>query len=405
MYGDNNDDERSDNNGQRESSLERQLEHQRRNCDENPESQYNDNQGIKYVIAFQPNPPPLKSGEKRRRNARTEIIKCVTYIHEDSSMAEVIKASFLAVGRNPESLKFKVVGQELRTTAFSIKYSIPGRSPLKDMQLSTTAHFDELLKEAVKKGSPEVKLEITEDPSNVSANAPANTNTAANTGESDDELALGSKTKKRKLTEEEESIAETITQLKAIYACSDKRCNSPICFLGNATGQHIQLTPIHLSTWASAMLAKVEDVDLQNPPPDKMFHPLEGQDDIDDIGLLARRCNQSNKPVAATTQITVVPDYSGLATLLQSIQNPHPATPIQHRSAAPSPVKPAHMTFEMFCQATNILHLFLKLEVLEIEGPHLLDFVTDTDLDKYLSVGQRAALRYAHAQWKKGLVR
>jgi hypothetical protein len=127
------------------------------------ESQYNDNQGIKYVIAFQPNPPPLKSGEKRRRNARTAIIKCVTYIHEDSSMAKVIEASFLAVGRNPESLKFKVVGQELRTTAFSIKYSIPGRSPLKDMQLSTTAHFYELLKEAVKKGSPEVKLEITED--------------------------------------------------------------------------------------------------------------------------------------------------------------------------------------------------------------------------------------------------
>jgi hypothetical protein len=63
-------------------------------------------------------------------------------------------------------------------------------------------------------------------------------------------------------------------------------------------------------------LAKVEDMDLQNPPTDKMFHPLEGQDNIDDISLLARRRNQLNKPVAATTQITVVPDYGGLATLL-----------------------------------------------------------------------------------------
>jgi hypothetical protein len=60
-------------------------------------------------------------------------------------------------------LKFEVVGEELCTTTFSIQYSIPGCSPLKDMQLSTTVHFDELLKEAVKKGSPEVKLEITED--------------------------------------------------------------------------------------------------------------------------------------------------------------------------------------------------------------------------------------------------
>ncbi|KAJ7350838.1 hypothetical protein DFH08DRAFT_806815 [Mycena albidolilacea] len=188
------------------------------------------NQGIKYVVAFQPNPPPLKSSKKCWWNARTEIIKCVTYIHEDSSLAKVIEVSFLTVGRNPESLKFKVVGQELCTTTFSIKYSIPGHSPLKNMQLLTTVHFDELLKEAVK-GSAE--------PSNVSANAPVNTNTTANTGESDNELALGSKTKKHKLTEEEESIAETITQLKATYACSDKQCDSPICFLGNVTGQHI----------------------------------------------------------------------------------------------------------------------------------------------------------------------
>ncbi|KAJ7358272.1 hypothetical protein DFH08DRAFT_802109 [Mycena albidolilacea] len=182
-------------------------------------------------------------------NAPTKIIKCVTYIHEDSSLAEVIKASFLAVGHNPKSLKFKVVGQELCTTAFSIKYSIPGRSPLKDMQLSMTVHFDELLKEAVKKGSPEVKLEMTEDPSNVSANVPANTNTAANTGKSDDELALGSKTKNSRRK-------KNLLQ-KNHYPGSDKRCNLPICFLGNATGQHIQLTPIHLSTWASAILANI----------------------------------------------------------------------------------------------------------------------------------------------------
>jgi hypothetical protein len=47
--------------------------------------------------------------------------------------------------------------------AFTIKYSIPGRSALKDMQLTTMGHYDELNKKAVKKGSPEVKLEITKD--------------------------------------------------------------------------------------------------------------------------------------------------------------------------------------------------------------------------------------------------
>ncbi|KAJ7820391.1 hypothetical protein B0H14DRAFT_3735691 [Mycena olivaceomarginata] len=351
-----------------------------------PVSEYNDGQGIKYVVTFHPTLPPLKASEKRRRNARAEAIKSSTYVHEKFSLAE------------------------LRTTAFTIKYSIPGRSALKDMQLTTTGHYDELSKEAVKKGSPEVKLEITEDPKNVST-VPANTNSQANDGQSEDELALGPQQKKRKLTGEEEEIAETIVQLKATYMCADKRCSSPTCFLGNPTGQHVRLTPMHLRTWASAILAKHEDVDLQTPPTDKMFYPLEGHDDTDDISLLARRRNQSNKAPAATTNITVNPDYNGLVNLFQSIQNPRPATSVHYRAPAhppshpPSPVKPAALTFEAFCEAAGIPHLIPKLVILEIDGPHLLEFIGDTDLDKYLSVGQRASLRYAQLQWKKGLVR
>ncbi|KAJ7872469.1 hypothetical protein B0H14DRAFT_3564642 [Mycena olivaceomarginata] len=363
---------------------------------ENRLSEYNDGQGIKYVITFHPTLPPLKASEKRRRNAHAEAIKSSTYVHEKFSLAEVIEACILAIGRDPQLLQFKVVGTQLRTTAFMIKYSIPGRSALKDMQLTTTGHYDELNKEAVKKGSPEVKLEITED---------------ANDGQSEDELALGPQQKKRKLTGEEEEIAETIVQLKATYMCADKRCSSPTCFLGNPTGQHVRLTPMHLSTWASAILAKHEDVDLQTPLTDKMFYPLEGHNDIDNISLLARRRNQSNKAPTATTNITVNPDYNGLVNLFQSIQNPGPATPVHYRAPAhppshpPSPVKPAALTFEAFCEAAGIPHLIPKLVILEIDGLHLLEFIGDTDLDKYLLVGQRASLRYAQLQWKKGLVR
>ncbi|KAJ7698478.1 hypothetical protein B0H14DRAFT_3528856 [Mycena olivaceomarginata] len=356
-----------------------------------PVSEYNEGQGIKYVVTFHPTLPPPKASEKRRRNARAEAIKSSTYVHEKLSLAEVIEACILAIGRDPQLLQFKVVGTQLRTTAFTIKYSIPGRSALKDMQLTTTTHYDELSKEAVKKGSPEVKLEITEDPKNVST-VPATTNSQANDGQSEDELALGPQQKKRKLTGEEEEIAETIVQLKA-HTC------------------HIWLTPMHLSTWASAILAKHEDVNLQTPPTDKMFYPLEGHDDADDISLLARRRNQSNKVPASTTNITVNPDYDGLVNLFQSIQNPRPATPVHYRARAhppshpSSPVKPAALTFEVFCKAAGIPHLIPKLVILEIDGPHLLEFIGDTDLDKYLSVGQRASLRYAQSQWKKGLVR
>ncbi|KAJ7883888.1 hypothetical protein B0H14DRAFT_3746151 [Mycena olivaceomarginata] len=372
-----------------------------------PVSEYNEGQGIKYVVTFHPTLPPLKASEKRRRNARAEAIKSSTYVHEKLSLAEVIEACILAIGRDPQLLQFKVVGTQLRTTAFTIKYSIPGRSALKDMQLTTTGHYDELSKEAVKKGSPEVKLEITEDPKNVST-VPANTNSQTNDGQSEDELALGPQQKKRKLTGEEEEIAETVVQLKATYMCADKRCSSPTCFLGNPTGQHVRLTPMHLSTWA---LRSTKTSTCRPPPTDKMFYPLEGHDDADDISLLARRRNQSNKAPVATTNITVNPDYNGLVNLFQSIQNPRPTTPVHYRAPAhppshpPSPVKPAALTFEAFCEAAGIPHLIPKLVVLEIDGPHLLEFIGDTDLDKYLSVGQRASLRYAQLQWKKGLVR
>ncbi|KAJ7756010.1 hypothetical protein B0H14DRAFT_3512289 [Mycena olivaceomarginata] len=364
-----------------------------------PVSEYNEGQGIKYVITFHPTLPPPKASEKCRRNVRAEAIKSSTYVHEKLLLAEVIEACILAIGRDPQLLQFKVVGTQLCTTAFTIKYSIPGRSALKDMQLTTTTHYDELSKEAVKKGSPEVKLEITEDPKNVST-VPATTNSQANDGQSEDELALGPQQKKHKLTDEEEEIAETI---------------------------HIRLTTMHLSTWAIShrtwfqiittliiimfQLAKHEDVDLQTPPTDKMFYPLEGHDDADDISLLARCRNQSNKVPASTTNITVNPDYDGLINLFQSIQNPRPATPVHYCARAhppshpSSPVKPAALTFEAFCEAAGIPHLIPKLVVLEIDGPHLLEFIGDTDLDKYLSVGQRASLRYAQSQWKKGLVR
>ncbi|KAJ7724694.1 hypothetical protein B0H14DRAFT_3621250 [Mycena olivaceomarginata] len=324
------------------------------------------------LLLFTQLSPPLKASEKCRRNAHAEAIKSSTYVHEKFSLAEVIEACILAIGRDPQLLQFKVVGTQLRTTAFMIKYSIPGRSALKDMQLTTTGHYDKLNKEAVKKGSPEVKLEITED---------------ANDGQSEDELALGPQQKKRKLTGEEEEIAETIVQLKATYMCADKRCSLPTCFLGNPTGQHVRLTPMHLSTWASAILAKHEDVDLQTPP--------------DRQNVLSPEVKQGAKRLPPISQL--------IQTTMVSTRGP--ATPVHYRAPAhppshpPSPVKPAALTFEAFCEAAGIPHLIPKLVILEIDGLHLLEFIGDTDLDKYLLVGQRASLRYAQLQWKKGLVR
>lgn len=178
-------DDRDDGGMRHDSSIERELEqyNNHRERDDNPghiispslavmaehfhriASEYNDGKGIKYVITFQPILPPVKAGEKRRRNARAEKLKSTTFVHEGASIADVLEAAIIAVGRDPQSLKYKVVARELRTTAFSVKYSIPGRSPLKNMQLTSVDHYDELIGEATKKGNPDVILEITESAS------------------------------------------------------------------------------------------------------------------------------------------------------------------------------------------------------------------------------------------------
>lgn len=62
------------------------------------------------------------------------------------------------------------------------------------------------------------------------------------------------------------------------------------------------------------------------------------------------------------------------------------------------------MSFANFCAAAELPEIPAKLEVLEIRGLHLLKFIENSVLDKYLKVGERAALRYAESQWVIGLI-
>ncbi|KAJ6630940.1 hypothetical protein B0H10DRAFT_1773239 [Mycena sp. CBHHK59/15] len=159
-------------------------------------------------------------------------------------------------------MKFKIVSGNLRSTHFSVKWTV-NRSVCKDMQLMMERHYDDLIEEATQKAKPEVKLQIDETEAD---------DASADRDGDDDEEAAG-KSKKRKvcqspgqissvsccdnrlqLSAEEEQMAETIVQLRSTHTCSDRSCTSQYCFLGNETGQHIRLTPIHFSTWAAAIV-------------------------------------------------------------------------------------------------------------------------------------------------------
>ncbi|KAJ7759078.1 hypothetical protein B0H16DRAFT_1313683, partial [Mycena metata] len=211
-------------------------------------SEHNDGKGVKCVITFKPTLPPPAIGEKRRSNARADIVKCSTHFHENSSLSELFDAAITAIGAEARFLKFKIVAKALRTSSFTAKYSVPGRSALKDMMLNTEDHFTEMIDEVITKPKAEVKLEIVESPDNRASE------TAVGGGEGEKETD-SRKGKKRQLPPEEETMAETIMQLKTAHHCSDRSCTSWTCFVGNPSATHIRLTPLHLQTWAAALVS------------------------------------------------------------------------------------------------------------------------------------------------------
>ncbi|KAJ7684895.1 hypothetical protein DFH06DRAFT_1313273 [Mycena polygramma] len=227
-----------------------------------PDSEYNEHQGIKYMVAFQLTHPLLAPNESHRKNKKLpSTINSVAYIREGVSFDEMLEQAIRSIGTSCDSQQFC--------------YKI----------LMSEKHYDELKKEA--SWCP------------VAA-------------------------KKRKLTSEEEEIAETIIRLKTVHQCSDRSCLSPFCFVGNPTAKHVRLTPIHLSTWGAAILAKIPNVDINTPLPpeeEKMFWSLNSAtDDVDDIALLTtRRQNTSNKSHLSALTITVNNDFMGLAALFQPL--------------------------------------------------------------------------------------
>lgn len=227
-------------------------------------------------------------------------------------------------------------------------------------------------------------------------------------------------------------MAELVIQIQQANRCADRACTSTYCFIGNASARHVRLTPMLFNLWAAAIVrlfrylflhitdgqlvyqvAKKPDVTITTPPPPedaKAFWPLDQQnDDMDDIAMLAaRRRNASNKP---SSSVTINNDFSGLATLLQPFlastsREARPSTPgprpMQLFPLA-SPAKPAQMTITEFCAAFKLSDALLqRLLPLEFDGPHVLAFVENEILDQHLLLTQRASLRFAESEWKKG---
>ncbi|KAJ7060000.1 hypothetical protein C8F01DRAFT_1143687 [Mycena amicta] len=378
---------RSDDEQQQEEQEEQQQQEEEE--EERPVSIYNDCQGIKYTVNFQP--LPIRTSKGRMKKAAT--LGRTLFVHEDEHFAKVLSEALAGVGKT--NANFRVVGANLRTTAFSVTYTIPYTST-KNQQLLTTSDFKNALDDAKKKGSPTIRLDFEElTPPADKENDPA--------PEIDERPAKKTCT----LTPEEQAIKERVQQLSGEWSCSDDKCDSRICFV-LPNGMHIRLTPKELKLWASLWEAGMEGVDIKNPPKDKVFRAPNTAPDTatDDINLLASRRLNALRNANQPTGVVVNNDFTGLGTAIGA------ALQLFNRDgAAPAPAPLAQappapdMSMEQFCRAAGIEHLYPQLAPLKLSGPHVLAYVDNTDLDKVLGlVGERAELRHREGQWKAGKI-
>ncbi|KAJ7611965.1 hypothetical protein B0H17DRAFT_1189169 [Mycena rosella] len=300
-------------------------------------SQYNEGQSIHYFINFHAQLPPLEPNEK----AHVPAINRIFYTHESSSLVEVLDAAISIVGRNDQSLPFKIVGKDLRTSKFSVTYTI-SRTNLKKMQLGSDNDFKVMLDAAVLKGKPEAKLEITES-------LLRSRSAVMTTGKRHRANARFRRRRKNR--------PKLSYKFKALTVVPIVPAHPDFCFEGNPTAHQ---------------LAKMDGVDVQTPPPpeeEKMFWPVQKHTggEPDDIAMLARRRVAANRS-QSSPNVTI-----NTITLTDS---DHPCQCASHSNISASPAKPARMTMIAFCTAFDLSDdIVQRLVPLEMDGPHLLDFI------------------------------
>lgn len=121
-------------------------------------SEVNEGQGIRYLISFT---PFIKLGKKKRRKSEPTIAKAL-YMHEKTKLPDFLDKIFTKLGQHtlaidafdPELLK---VNESLVTISYTI-----ARAVTTPVLISNGTDYRDMVKQAMKKGNPEVKLFIVE---------------------------------------------------------------------------------------------------------------------------------------------------------------------------------------------------------------------------------------------------
>ncbi|KAE9387503.1 hypothetical protein BT96DRAFT_1079765 [Gymnopus androsaceus JB14] len=248
--------------------------------DQEPESDYNNGQGVRYEPVLTALFPHLPAGQKHRQNAaRPKVTGKTFFISEYACMGEFMEEVTQCVkglGNSPVPWDFKIVAGDFRSSSFKVIWSIHGKQGL----LADEAGYNDMLKQT--KGSIKLSIEELE-----LFSAATRTGTKQNLGPELEPATIVKKKgkKKHESSEEEDKILEFIDKLITHHTCNNKSCCSSRCLV-DPTGKHVPLTMYRICLWAAAMVAHTANVDIDNPLPGI---EVENNNDNDDIGMLAKR--------------------------------------------------------------------------------------------------------------------
>ncbi|KAG6374256.1 hypothetical protein JVT61DRAFT_4273 [Boletus reticuloceps] len=210
------------------------------NHDNNPPSQYNDGQGIQVSIAFTHHPPRTSNNQKRRKNAKSNP-PITFFISMKLAASRIFSIQLLKSLCSMQVTVYAIVS----ATEVASSVLTTSRS---NVNLTAVSNFDTLITEACKmKKNPNIKLFIVQT-KYLDEN---------DDEEHEDEDKASKPCCKQTVqpSKEEMKLNEHIAELSHCYACEDRACTFPICCLAGPTAKHVHLTPLHLRTWASAIIS------------------------------------------------------------------------------------------------------------------------------------------------------
>jgi hypothetical protein len=125
-------------------------------------SQYNNNQGIKLTVLFTPI-PVVDRTKRRRANAKAPLLSKITYFHEDFAMKDFLVKALILMKRDDLIMhSWLYQGHDLdEPNSFTASYTIP-RCVIEQIAINEDRDFKQMVEEATKKGTAEVKLYIVE---------------------------------------------------------------------------------------------------------------------------------------------------------------------------------------------------------------------------------------------------